>query len=139
MSGAFDHRLYIDDWSAVDCLQALHLKPAIVIYTQDLRAVQSDRVRAIRGASCENPHYRARDIAPRAYLENGTPGFMQPRENPNLLSGFDAVQCFNISRIDLQCCIGRTLPSLSRSTVAFLKRGTYISDCRNLKAHSDIH
>lgn len=36
ITAAFENRLDVDDRSAVDCLQMLHLKPAVPVYAQKL-------------------------------------------------------------------------------------------------------
>src|SRR5713101_3909323 len=64
---------------------------------------------------------------------------MEPRENPNFLSRFNAVEALDKSRMDFQSCIGRALPSLTGSAGALLEGGVYIADRRNIEALWDIH
>jgi hypothetical protein len=135
----FENRLDIDDRSAVDCLQALHLKPAVRIYAQNLCTVQSYRIGPVWRTSGKHTHQSVQHNASRVDLENRAPRFMEPRENPDILSGLDAVEAPGKLRMDFQPCIGRALPTLTRSAGAILQRGMYIADRRNIEALRDIH
>ena len=59
------------------------------------------------------------------HLENRAMRFMEPCENPNVLSGLDAVEALYKSWMDFQSCIGRALPSLTGSPGALLEGGMY--------------
>src|SRR5947209_11133652 len=85
----FDNGLDVDDGSAVDCLQILHLKPAVPLDLENLYTVQTYRIRPVRRTSCKHARQRVPHITSRVHLENGALRFMQPRENPNLLTRLD--------------------------------------------------
>jgi hypothetical protein len=137
IAAPFDNRLDVDDRSTIDCLQILHLKPAIPLHAKNLCTVQAYRVRSVRRTSCKHALHGVPHVISRMYLENGALRFMEPRENPNVISSLDAVEARDRSRIDFQSCIGSALPSLTGSAGALLKGGMYIADRRDIEALRD--
>src|SRR5262249_46656003 len=134
-----ENRFDIHDRSAVDRLQTLDVKPAVPIDSQDLRAVQTDRIRPIGRTSCEHPGQRVPNLASRVYLENGSSRLMKPGKNPDLLPGLNSMEALDESRIDLQFSIGRPFPSLAGRAGAFLERRANPADRRDLEGLGNFH
>lgn len=73
------------------------------------------------------------------YLEDRALCFMEPRQNPNVLSGLDATEASGKRWLDVQSYIGRALISLRWGTGTLLKNRTYIADRGNLDGLRNIH
>src|SRR5689334_7675911 len=76
-----DDGLDVDDRSTVNCLQTVHVEPALSVHTENLYAVQADGIRPVRRAGCKHAGQTVH-VAARVHLENGALRFMQPGKNP---------------------------------------------------------
>src|SRR5579871_670549 len=64
---------------------------------------------------------------------------MEPRQDPNLLPGLDAVQALEERREDLQLRRRRTLPALPGSAGPLLDRGAHVPDWEDFQAFQGVH
>ena len=120
IAAGLDNRFDVDNRGGVDRFQAFDLQQTRRIHAQNFGAVQSDWVRAVGRTSRKYAGERILQIASRVNLKDRAVRFMKPRQNPNVLADFDAIQTTDKRGKDVECCVGRTLRSLTGSGRAVL-------------------
>src|SRR5215469_3097230 len=134
-----ENRLDIEDRRAVDCLQPVHLQPALVSYVYNLCAMEPNRVGPVRGTRSEHACEWVARISARPHGEGRTLAFMQPGEDPNFVPRPNPVETLHKRGEDLQLRMGRILPALPGSAGPLLDRGANITNWRDFEALRGIH
>ena len=117
-----EHRLQIDDWGPVKRLQVANLDSG-ALKSENLHAMQSDRIRPVRGAGVENPLQGVGRPSPRVHEQHVAPGSIQPRQDEDVISDLQASKSFAEPRIEDK-------PGIRRSLVSLLGRGRPIDERR---------
>ena len=106
-------RLDVDDRGAVYGFERVNFDP-VIIYAENFRTMKADGVRAVGGASGEYPLKSIARVVARVRFQNCPVGLMEPGENPDVGSRFEAIESFDIRGIDFQTSTWSAFAGLTR-------------------------